>query len=149
MDESISQWSCYCLKATNNKTYIGVSVDIERRLRQHNREIVGGAKYTGTAEGWKRVCFVHGFPTHRDALQFEWKWKQLSRKSAERTSLDRRLCALQTLVSLEKSTSSATPFADYLSPLQIFAESTKVWDWFQDKELTYAILVDHREDESV
>lgn len=148
MEDTVSQWSCYCLKATNNKTYIGVSVDIERRLRQHNRELVGGAKYTGSAEGWRRVCFVHGFPTHRDALQFEWKWKHLSRKAPGQTSLDRRLSALQTLVSLEQPTKSATPFSAFPSPLQIFAEDSKVWNWFQDKDLTYAILVDHR-DESV
>ena len=144
-----SEWSCYCLISTNNKTYIGISLNIERRLRQHNRELVGGAKYTGTAQGWKRVCFVHGFPTHRDALQFEWKWKYLSRKAPGQTSLERRLSALETLVSQEQSTLHATPFSAFSSPLQIFAEDPKVWNWFQGKELTYAILVDHRENESV
>lgn len=136
--------SCYCLQNETGKTYIGFTVDVDRRLRQHNREITGGARATAGSTDWKRTCFVHGFPTHRDALQFEWKWKHLSRKSVGKTPLQRRLEALQKLVSLEQSTSQATPFYQFPAPLQIFAENQEVWNWFQDKEMRYAILVDHR-----
>ncbi|SMN00743.1 COG2827: putative endonuclease containing a URI domain [uncultured Candidatus Thioglobus sp.] len=40
------QWVVYLLKCTNNSLYCGVTNDINKRLRQHNGEIAGGAKYT-------------------------------------------------------------------------------------------------------
>lgn len=39
-------WVIYLLQCENQTLYCGVTNDINRRLRQHNGEIVGGAKYT-------------------------------------------------------------------------------------------------------
>ncbi|MBA5248580.1 MAG: GIY-YIG nuclease family protein, partial [Gammaproteobacteria bacterium] len=39
-------WLVYLLECTNNTLYCGVTNDIKKRLRQHNGEIVGGARYT-------------------------------------------------------------------------------------------------------
>ena len=39
-------WFVYLLRCANNSLYCGVTNDIDKRLRQHNGEIVGGAKYT-------------------------------------------------------------------------------------------------------
>ena len=36
---------------TNNYTYLGITNNSNRRLRQHNREIKGGAKYTKLFKG--------------------------------------------------------------------------------------------------
>jgi len=36
----------YLLVSSDNATYVGATVDIERRLRQHNKEIKGGAHAT-------------------------------------------------------------------------------------------------------
>jgi len=48
----MNNWSIYLLENTDNKrTYIGVTTDIDRRLRQHNGELVGGAKYTRSHKG--------------------------------------------------------------------------------------------------
>ena len=42
----MNNWSLYLLENTfNKKTYLGVTVNIERRIRQHNGELVGGARY--------------------------------------------------------------------------------------------------------
>lgn len=67
-----------------NATYVGATVDLDRRLRQHNKEITGGAHATGIkvakGETWIRVAHIEGFPDWQSALQFEWRWKQLTRK---------------------------------------------------------------------
>jgi len=39
-------WVVYLLKCANNSLYCGITNDMVRRLRQHNGEIQGGAKYT-------------------------------------------------------------------------------------------------------
>ena len=73
----------YFLLCTDGSTYIGATVDLERRLRQHNKEIKGGAHATGikvaSGKSWCRVCHVSGFPDWKSTLQFEWRWKQISR----------------------------------------------------------------------
>ncbi len=56
-----------------NKTYVGVTNDLERRLRQHNGEIVGGARQTTRANGrWKLAGCVYPFQSRHHALRFEW-----------------------------------------------------------------------------
>ena len=74
----------YLLVSTDNSTYVGATVDLNRRLRQHNKEITGGAHATGIkvskGESWTRACHVAGFPNWQAALQFEWRWKHLTRK---------------------------------------------------------------------
>jgi putative endonuclease len=42
----VSGWHVYMLECADGSLYTGVATDIERRLRQHNGEIVGGARYT-------------------------------------------------------------------------------------------------------
>ena len=66
----------YLLRSLNprysRRTYIGYTVNPERRIRQHNGEIVGGAKRTIRARPWKMVCYIEGFPNQRTGLQYEW-----------------------------------------------------------------------------
>ena len=65
----------YLLVSTNGNTYVGATVDLDRRLRQHNKLIKGGAHATGikVAQGeiWTRAAHVSGFPDWQAALQFE------------------------------------------------------------------------------
>lgn len=69
-------WCVYLLLAADEKkTYVGVTNDVERRLKQHNGEIVGGAKTTKAGRPWKLLCSVSGFQTRSEAFQFEWRWK--------------------------------------------------------------------------
>jgi len=107
----------YLLESTRNTTYVGATIDLDRRLRQHNKLIKGGAKVTGNLVDrgghWTRVCYVTGFPTWKCALQFEWKWKYLTRKQPKGQMLQRRLEALNVLITSGRSTSSAIPFELY------------------------------------
>jgi len=68
-------WVFYIIE-NSGYTYAGVSPYYERRLRQHNGEIKGGAKYTiSKGPGWKHICLVCGFRNKIEALQFEWAVK--------------------------------------------------------------------------
>jgi structure-specific endonuclease subunit SLX1 len=111
-------WYVYLLVSTNNSTYIGATINLEHRLRQHNGEIKGGAVATSikvkAGEVWKRVCHVSGFPSWPAALQFEWRWKQLSRKLSQKMfPLERRIQALIQLLKLEKPTTKSLPYSEW------------------------------------
>lgn len=72
---------CYCLKSTTtSKTYVGVTNYLQRRLRQHNGEIKGGAKYTSSGGPWVLAMLVGPFLTYQHALHFEWHWKHMAPK---------------------------------------------------------------------
>jgi structure-specific endonuclease subunit SLX1 len=103
-------WYVYLLQS-DNKTYVGATIDPDRRLKQHNGLLSGGAKAT-KGYVWKRICLVGTFPEERDALQFEWSWKHLSKKQ-KGSALERRQKALEVLLSKEKSTKNARPFQEY------------------------------------
>ncbi len=118
----------YLLVCEDNSTYVGATVDLDKRLRQHNKEIKGGAIATSNkvVKGltWHRACHVAGFPDWPAALQFEWRWKQLSRKLPARMfPLERRMQALHELLSLERPTTKAVPYVEWDSPPQVILES--------------------------
>lgn len=114
----------YLLVSNTGSTYVGATIDLDRRLRQHNGEIKGGAKITSRRESWTRHCHVAGFPSWQAALQFEWRWKQLTRKVPQqprKLPVERRLCALTDLLALERSTSKAMAYSEWESfPVVVF-----------------------------
>jgi structure-specific endonuclease subunit SLX1 len=79
------------------KTYVGATINPDRRLRQHNGEISGGARATHGRK-WKRVFLVSGFADERAALRFEWRWKYLTRQAPGESFLERRAHALSLLL---------------------------------------------------
>jgi predicted GIY-YIG superfamily endonuclease len=56
-------------------TYVGYTVDFKRRLRQHNREIKGGAKATA-GRTWRMILQITGLPDKHHALSLEWHLKK-------------------------------------------------------------------------
>ncbi|KAJ1389931.1 hypothetical protein B484DRAFT_459633 [Ochromonadaceae sp. CCMP2298] len=70
---------CYLLRSLStpqsSATYIGFSTDPAHRLRQHNGELVAGARKTSQYRPWRHVAVVGGFPNKITALQFEWAWQ--------------------------------------------------------------------------
>jgi len=108
----------YLLLASDNSTYVGATDDLERRLRQHNKEIKGGAFITGSKveKGiiWIRAVHIEGFPDWQAALQFEWRWKQLTRKqNSHQLPLLRRLKALKELIMMDKPTTKAKLYSEW------------------------------------
>ncbi len=118
---------CYFLYTECNQTYIGATTDPDRRLRQHNKEISGGAKTTSIkvnmGEIWVRHCYVKGFPDWQSCLQFEWRWKQLTRKLSKIIEpIKRRMIALDELLHLDKPTQKAKPYIEWDNPPEIIYE---------------------------
>lgn len=102
------EWSCYIIE-NRGYTYVGVSNNVEKRLRAHNGEIKGGAKYTtGKGPGWKHICLIHGFPTKIESMQFEWALKHVPPRNAG--GMVNRIKKLKTLFCKTKWTSKA-PYA--------------------------------------
>ena len=94
-------WFVYLLSTVDTpiRTYVGATLDVDRRLRQHNGELSGGARATSTVPGgWYRVCYVSGFENQREALRFEWWWKRRSAKLTG-TPLERRQAAMEAMIS--------------------------------------------------
>lgn len=140
MEGTVMSYACYCLLSETGKTYVGFTVNLERRLRQHNAEIQGGAKAT-KGQAWKRVLSVVGFPSQQAALQFEWKWKYLTRK-AKGSAVERRCQALIGLLNDEQSTSNAIPFSRYDGPVNVCVEDPCVELFLKDKEMRYGCLIE-------
>jgi structure-specific endonuclease subunit SLX1 len=120
----MSKYYVYLLESTNHSTYVGATMNLDRRLRQHNGEIKGGARATTTkvkkGEKWNRICYVEGFPTWNEALKFEWAWKYYSRKlNKSLFPLERRKQALENLMAQEKSTSRAIPYREWETPINV------------------------------
>ncbi|WP_321275774.1 GIY-YIG nuclease family protein [Thiomicrorhabdus indica] len=73
-----SEWVVYLLRCADNSFYCGITNNLEKRLRQHNGEIKGGAKYTRC----RRPCHIvyQEFAMNRQtASQREYAIKQLSK----------------------------------------------------------------------
>lgn len=103
-------WYVYCLKRVSDQgqTYIGATIDPNRRLRQHNGEIVGGARAT-RGKDWQIFCYAGPFEKI-EALRFEWRWKWLSRKESG-TPLERRQKALTRLLEEKEETPPSVYFS--------------------------------------
>ncbi|CAE6223314.1 unnamed protein product [Arabidopsis arenosa] len=79
-------WSVYLILSTTEpiKTYVGITTDFARRLKQHNGEIRGGAKASSAGRPWLCACIITGFTCLSQASSFESQWKIFSRKLPRR-----------------------------------------------------------------
>ncbi len=111
----------YFIESTNGSTYIGATVNLDKRIRQHNKEIKGGAVATSNkvnnGEIWSYICYVENFPNFNEALKFEWRWKQLSRliqkNNPKINPKEKRLQALTKLLTFDRPTCKAILYKDW------------------------------------
>lgn len=106
---------CYIIyDRLSNKTYVGYTTEPNKRIRQHNGLIKGGAKYTtrNSTSQWEYLVIIASPEfTHQTALSFEWYVKH-----NKHTGVNGRIKSLiQTIMNNRKFQDCS--FYLYISPL--------------------------------
>ena len=129
---------CYLLTSkrtpTSKATYIGFSTQPVHRLRQHNGELVAGARKTSKYRPWNHVAIVAGFPNKITALQFEWQWQHpdrtriastssLSKRSGYKKCLDELVSLLNKNLWKQLNLTVLFPNEDYMKEFQLIPGS--------------------------
>ena len=73
----IKIWYVYLLRCSNDSIYCGISNDISKRLKQHNGNIAGGAKYT-RANSPCVLVYQEGATDRSAALRREYEIKKMN-----------------------------------------------------------------------
>ncbi len=82
-----------------------------RRLRQHNGEIVGGAKATRGKGPWTYIAIWEGFQSHKEALSCEWRIKHPTNtrtRPQQYNGVKGRINSLNLLIGLDCWTKKST-----------------------------------------
>jgi predicted GIY-YIG superfamily endonuclease len=105
------KYYCYIIRSLNpqflNSTYNGSTNNLTRRLRQHNGEIVGGAKATRGKGPWVYIAILDGFGSYNEALSCEWRIKHPTnerRRPSKYNGVEGRIKSLNLLINLENWT---------------------------------------------
>jgi predicted GIY-YIG superfamily endonuclease len=73
-----ARWSVYVLASEAcTRTYVGIAIDVEQRLRQHNGEHPGGAKSTRAGRPWALARVFGPFVLRGKAQRIEAAIKRL------------------------------------------------------------------------
>src|SRR5437773_6645512 len=78
----MTTWTVYIVRCADDTLYTGIAQDALRRAEEHNSNDPLGARYTRTR---RPVALVYEYvvATRSDALKYEYRIKQLSRKEKE------------------------------------------------------------------
>ncbi|KAJ0975629.1 hypothetical protein J5N97_017594 [Dioscorea zingiberensis] len=64
-----SAWSVYLIVSSRSpRTYVGVTTNFARRLKQHNGELKGGAKASSAGRPWTLACIIRGFRNQSEGI---------------------------------------------------------------------------------
>ena len=116
-----AKYFVYLLKSeVSNCTYIGYTIDITRRLKQHNGIIAtGGAKRTRTHRPWKVVMYV-SFEFERTAMQYEFCLHH-TKKFRRTSGVLNKMKIMKALLQQERICSTA-PLNSELSRIIFFSD---------------------------
>lgn len=104
-------WKVYIIY-NKNYSYVGATNNITKRLKKHNQELPGGAKYTKmVGKGWQYICYISGFLCKTDALKFEWALKHITPRKLR--GIYGRMYKLEKLLEKEYWTQKAPSSINY------------------------------------
>ena len=69
-------WYLYVVRCADNSLYCGITTNLERRVKQHNGKLSGGAKYTRGRRPVELLAYKT-MESRSDASKAEWSFKQL------------------------------------------------------------------------
>ena len=78
MNPKESVWYMYVVVCLNDSYYCGITTNLERRLKQHNGVISGGAKYTRSRRPCKLI-YSEAHANRSEASKAEYKFKKLTK----------------------------------------------------------------------
>lgn len=82
-------WTVYVLVSVwDERTYVGVTNDLRRRLDQHNGLLPGGAKATRATRPWRLGCTHGPFEDKGEALRIEFRLKKFRGMARLRVEAD-------------------------------------------------------------
>ena len=129
----------YLLRSRKNSRrsfYIGKTTDPKKRIRQHNGEILGGAKQTRKASKrpWEMIVVVEGFPSRTSALQFEWQWQhpkksKVVRSAVKRASASSKRTGVRRLLHILEAMLTSKLWRQY--PLDVRICDAECHEWFK------------------
>ncbi len=71
-------WRVYVLHSARlERTYVGITTDLDRRLAQHNGERAGGARATRPGRPWTLAASYGPYETRGEATRVEIRVKRL------------------------------------------------------------------------
>ena len=73
-------WTVYLLECSDKTLYCGITNNLNNRLKQHRRELPGGAKYTRSRAPFKLV-YQEKHDSRSEALKRELAIKKMSRNT--------------------------------------------------------------------
>lgn len=106
----MDDYTCYIIE-NKRSTYVGITNNLKKRLRQHNSEITGGARYTKMkGPGWNYVCLIHNLDKI-SAMQLEWAIKH--EKPIQASGIFNRIKKLTNILNKDKFTSKAKLITEF------------------------------------
>jgi putative endonuclease len=75
----VTPWTVYVLQNVHGRLYTGTTTNLTRRVRQHNGDIIGGAKATRIGRPW-RVVYAEIFADKSTALRREAAIKKMTKQ---------------------------------------------------------------------
>ncbi len=73
-------WIVYLLRCADGSLYCGITNNLEKRIKQHNGDLVGGAKYT-RANGPCELVYQENSKDRSDASKREYEIKSMTREN--------------------------------------------------------------------
>jgi putative endonuclease len=77
-----NEWSLYMIKTRMNTLYTGISLDVERRLKEHSGDNKRGARYL-KGKGPLELMWQECVGSKSDALSLEYRVKKLNRRQKQ------------------------------------------------------------------
>lgn len=137
-----AKWYCYILRnlteVHKNRTYNGFTNRPKNRLRQHNGELKGGARYTSKYgnKSWEMYVLITGFPNSQNALQCEWAIKHPIRgkrnRPAKYNNPEGRIRGLARVLKLNRWTNQSTIDNTFVMDVWIVKEYAHMLDGLRD-----------------